>query len=107
MQEGITYLENSFPDVTIDIVTLVVNEIDNRSNDSDQRRILDLCHKSPGETYDIYQRTAIKRAWNSGTSIFQHEDPAKTDDVRAAYDKLARDVASQLQNVDTTREVNA
>ena len=107
MQEEITYLENSFPDITIDIVTLVVNEIDDRSNDSDQRGILEIYHESPWDTYDIYQRTAIKRAWNSGTSIFQHEDPAKTDDVRAVYDKLARDVASQLQNVDTTREVTA
>lgn len=107
MQEEITYLENSFPDVSIEVVALVVNEIDDRSNDSDQREMLEFWHDSPWDTYDIYQRTAIKRAWNNGKSIFQHEDPAKTDDVRAAYDKLARDVATQLQAVNTTREANA
>lgn len=107
MQEEITYLENSFPDVTIEVVALVVNEIDDRSNDSDQREMIEFWHDSPWPTYDIYQRTAIKRAWNNGKSIFQHTDPAKTDDVRAAYRELAQDVAIHLQSGDATREVNA
>jgi chromosome partitioning protein len=107
MQDEITYLENSFPDVSIDIVALVVNEIDDRSNDSDQREMLEFWHDSPWPTYDIPQRTAIKRAWNNSKSIFQHEDPAKTEDVRSAYSELAHDVASQVKGVDTTREVNA
>lgn len=107
MQEEITYLENSFPDVTIEVVALVVNEIDDRSNDSDQREMIEFWHDSPWPTYDIYQRTAIKRAWNNGKSIFQHADPAKTDDVRAAYRELAQDVATHLQSGDATREVNA
>lgn len=107
MQEEITYLENSFPDVTIDVVALVINEIDDRSNDSDQREMLEFWHDSPWPTYDIYQRTAIKRAWNSGKSIFAHEDPAKTEDVRAAYTRLAGDITTHLQTIDTTREANA
>ena len=107
MQEEITYLENSFPDVTIEVVALVINEIDDRSNDSDQCEMLQFWHESPWPTYDIHQRTAIKRAWNNGKSIFQHEAPAKTEDVREEYDRLAHDVANRLQTVDTPREVNA
>ena len=107
MQEEIAYLENSFPGVSISVLALVVNEIDDRSNDSDQREMLEFWHDGPWPTYDIYQRASIKRAWNSGKSIFQHEDPAKTDDVRTTYRSLARDISSQLQKMNANDRVSA
>lgn len=106
MQEEIAYLENSFPDVSIDIRALVVNEIDDRSNDTDQREMVEFWHDSPWPSYDIYQRAAIKRSWNAGKSIFQHEDPAKTEDVRETYRRLVADVAAQLRD-DRETEVDA
>jgi chromosome partitioning protein len=107
MQEEITYLENSFPNVSITIRALVINEIDDRSNDNDQREMLEFWHDGPWPTYDIHQRTAIKRAWNSGKSIFQHNDRAKTDDVRETYRQLARDIAGRLQETGMDERVNA
>lgn len=98
MQQEMTYLENSFPDVDIDVHALVVNEIDDRSNDRDQQEMLEFWHESPWPTYDIYQRTAIKRAWNNSKSIFTHDDPAKTEDVRETYLELAADLEARLQD---------
>lgn len=96
MQDEIQYLEQSFPDVAIDVHALVINEIDDRSNDTDQRQMVEFWEDSPWPTYKVYQRAAIKRAWNNSRSIFAHEDRAKTDDSRETYLKLATDLAEQF-----------
>lgn len=90
MNEEIAYLESSFPGQvdSIDIRAIVVNQLEDLAN-NDTEEMLSFFHDSPYPVFEIPDRVAIRRAWNNGVSIFQHEDPAKTSDAREAYLQIA------------------
>lgn len=100
MQEEIQYLENSFPGQvdSIDILGIIVNEVEDRPN-NDTKEMLEFFQDSPFPVYEIPDRVAVRRAWNNGVSIFEHSDPAKTEDVREEYLRIAEDLAAHVTEV--------
>lgn len=99
MNEEIQYLENSFPGQIdgIEILGIVVNELEDRPN-NDTKEMLEFFDDSPFPVFHVPDRVAIRRAWNNGVSIFQHTDPAKTEDARSIYLEIA-DMLGQRQEV--------
>jgi chromosome partitioning protein len=92
MQEEIGYLENSFPSVDdISVLAVVVNEVEDRPN-NDTKEMLEFYENAPHPVYHINRRVAIRRSYNNGLSVFEHEDPAKTDDVRDEYRAIAMSI---------------
>lgn len=90
MNEEIAYLTNSFPGQidSIEILAIVVNAVEGAMN-NDTKQMLEFFSDAPHEVFQIPDRVAIRRAWNNGVSIFTHEDPAKTEDAREAYNEVA------------------
>lgn len=94
MNEEIGYLESSFPGQIdqIHICGIIVNQVEPMPN-NDTKEMLDFFHDSPYPVFEIPERVAIRRAWNNGTSIFRHDDPAKVEDARDAYHAVASELA--------------
>lgn len=94
MNEEIDYLESSFPGQIdqIQIRGIVVNAVEGTPN-NDTKEMLEFFRDAPHPVFEVPERVAIRRAWNNGISIFQHEDSAKVEDARAAYCDLAEEVA--------------
>lgn len=102
MNEEITYLESSFPGQveSIDIRATVVNQLEDLMN-NDTEEMLEFLHDSPYPVFEVPNRVAIRRAWNKGVSIFEHEDQAKLSDAREVY----LEIASMLADNEAQREV--
>ena len=104
MNEEIAYLESSFPGQveSIDIRAIVVNQLEDLTN-NDTEEMLEFFHDSPYPVFEVPDRVAIRRAWNNGVSVFEHEDPAKLSDAREVY----LGIASMLTDTVAHREVEA
>jgi chromosome partitioning protein len=89
MREEIQYLESSFPGQIqqIQIRGIIVNSIEPTPN-NDTKEMLDFFHDAPYPVFEIPERVAIRRAWNNGVSIFDHEDSADLETARAAYQEI-------------------
>lgn len=101
MNEEIAYLTNSFPGQVdaIDILGIVVNSVESVQN-NDTKQMIEFFEDSPHEVFQVPERVAIRRAWNNGVSIFEHEDDAKTEDARAAYSEIATMLERNTAEVD-------
>lgn len=95
MNEEIQYLENSFPGQvdSIEVLGLIVNQVEDTLN-NDTKEMLEFFEDAPYPVFQVPDRVAIRRAWNNGVSVFEHEDPAKLSDARQAYS----DIAEMLEN---------
>ena len=100
MTEEIEYLTNSFPGQVeqIEVLGIVVNAIESTRN-NDTEEMLDFFSDAPYAVFHVPDRVAIRRAWNNGVSIFEHQDPAKTEDAREAYDEIAAMLERQRAEV--------
>lgn len=98
MNEEIDYLESSFPGQIdqIQIRGIVVNSVEGNPN-NDTKEMLEFFSDAPYPVFEVPDRVAIRRAWNNGVSIFQHEDPAKIDDARDAYLRIAEQLAAEME----------
>ncbi|MDS0300980.1 ParA family protein [Halogeometricum sp. S1BR25-6] len=96
MNEEISYLESSFPGQIdqIRVRGIVVNSVEGTPN-NDTKEMLEFFNDAPYPVFQIPERVAIRRAWNNGVSIFQHDDPAKVDDARESYLSIARELAAE------------
>lgn len=92
LDEQIVRLQSGY-DTTIGRHAIVANEVGEPA-DNDEKEMLTFLQslKKWGPTTVVPERVAIRRAWNNGCSVFQHDDPAKIEDVRDTYRALARDL---------------
>jgi len=100
MNEEISYLLNSFPGQidSIDILGIVINAVEATPN-NDTKQMLEFFNDAPHDVFQVPDRVAIRRAWNNGISIFEHEDPAQTDDAREAYNRIAQRIETAQTEV--------
>lgn len=91
--EQVRIIEKHYRD--IERLGLVVNDVQ-YPTDNDTEYMLDwfddFADKIP--IYHVRNRVALKRAWNSGVSIFAHEEEC---DMEAVYDELAGDIEAKVQ----------
>lgn len=83
--DQIEILEETY-DVDIRQLAVVANEV---TQDSEADEMLEWFRDLFGETvpvFEVRKRVALQRAWNSGVSIFAHEEEC---DMEAVYDDLA------------------
>lgn len=98
MNEEIEYLESSFPGQIdqIRIRGIIVNSVEPTPN-NDTKEMLEFFRDAPYPVFEIPERVAIRRAWNNGVSIFQHDDPASVDDARKAYLEIAESLTAEQE----------
>ncbi|MWG34042.1 ParA family protein [Halomarina oriensis] len=98
MNEEIEYLENSFPGQIeqIRIRGIVVNSVEPTPN-NDTKEMLEFFNDAPYPVFEVPERVAIRRAWNNGVSIFQHDDPAQTASARDAYIAIAEELSAEQE----------
>jgi chromosome partitioning protein len=98
MNEGTDYLESSFPSQIdqIRIRGITVNAVEPTPN-NDTREMLEFFNDAPYPMFEVPERVAIRRAWNNGTSIFQHEDPAQMEAAQEAYLEIAESLTAEQE----------
>lgn len=100
MNEEIDYLESSFPGQVdgIRVRALVVNAVEGTPN-NDTKEMLAFFDDAPYPVFRVPERVAIRRAWNNGVSVFRHDDPAKVDDARESYRRIAEELVAGEREV--------
>ncbi|WP_433631125.1 ParA family protein [Halomicrococcus sp. NG-SE-24] len=98
MNEEIDYLESSFPSQIdqIQIQGIIVNSVESTPN-NDTKQMLEFFSDAPYPVFQVPERVAIRRAWNNGVSVFQHDDPAKLNDARDAYLSIAEELTAETE----------
>lgn len=94
--EQVTVIEKHFS--SVERLAMVVNDVA-YPTDNDTEEMLEWFDRFSDNVgvYEIRNRVAIKRAWNNGVSLFEHDEEC---DMEDEYDRLATDVVEQTQEAD-------